>query len=226
MRSGGESGTRASRRCWPAVIQAGVIRSQRDAGNLTHLERLNSRTSTSHRTPGSSAQPTAENAQDLIKDVVEVFAKVIGEEPENEVTVQLQEGVFAAVAAVGGGVGEVLESVEFDDEAGGGAEKIDFHFAVFVEGDGEPGVELEVSGELGVGFEAAVEKGFAGAAGTGGSLGIGSRGAGDVDEKLGEGRIDTVTNEAADTGGVVGFPLRGDGEQHGGRPAGEGAGGE
>ena len=42
VRGAGESGTRASRRCWPAVILTGVIRSQRDAGNLTHLKRLGS----------------------------------------------------------------------------------------------------------------------------------------------------------------------------------------
>jgi hypothetical protein len=83
-----------------------------------------------------------------------VGGEVFGEEAEDHVTVRLQEQVFVAVAAVGGG-GEVLGAVYFDDHAGGGGEEVHFQFAVSVEGDGEFCVEREFSSEGGQGFETA-----------------------------------------------------------------------
>ncbi|MFT6864575.1 MAG: hypothetical protein ACJAVK_003143 [Akkermansiaceae bacterium] len=50
---------------------------------------------------------------DSIQDLVEVFAEVGGEEAEDEVAVFLEECVFAAIAAVGRWVVEVLVAVEF-----------------------------------------------------------------------------------------------------------------
>ena len=118
----------------------------------------------------------------------------------------------------------MLEAVEFDDEAGVGAEEIDFHGAVVVEGDGKHGIELELLCKLRVGFKSPVEKCFAGAAGAGVAFGIGGWRARGVNKKLSERCIDAIADQAAHAGGVVGFPLRGNGERHGGGPAGKRAG--
>ena len=48
--------------------------------------------------------PAAQHAEDLIEGVVKVPAKVIGQEAEDEVTMDLEESVLAPVTTVGGGV--------------------------------------------------------------------------------------------------------------------------
>ena len=47
----------------------------------------------------------AKDAEDLIENVVEVPSEVVGQEAKDQVAVELQQRVLAAVAAVGGGVG-------------------------------------------------------------------------------------------------------------------------
>ncbi len=160
-----------------------------------------------------------EGGLDGVEDGGEVFADVGGEEAEDEDAVPLEEGVFAAVAAPGVFVGEVLGAVEFDGEVGFLAVEVDFHAAFLIEGDGESGVEAEAAAGGWEGLEAAVEEGFAGAAGV---IGAGVR-LGGVEEEIGEGAVDAVADEAADTAGVVAFPLGFDGEECLDRPAGGGA---
>ena len=75
------------------------------------------------------------HTQHGIQNCVEVLAEVVGEEAEDEVSVCLQEHVFAAVAAVGFS-GEVLRAIEFDDDPRFGVEEVHFHFADAVEQDG------------------------------------------------------------------------------------------
>lgn len=138
----------------------------------------------------------------------------------------LQEGVFFTVAAVGFFVDEVLVAVEFDSDSFLGEEEIDFHFAVFVERDRETGVEVKFVLGGGEGLQALVEKFLAGTPGAVGTLSSLFWRTGGVDEKSGEWRINAVTDEALDTGGVVVFPLWIDRQRHLGWPTWQGVGGE
>jgi len=56
-------------------------------------------------------------ALDGIEDVIEVLSEVFGEEAEDEIPMLLERGVLATVATIGFGVGQMLPSIEFDDQA-------------------------------------------------------------------------------------------------------------
>ena len=116
----------------------------------------------------------------------------------------------------------MLVAVEFEGEFEVGAEEVDFHGAAVVEGDWEVLVEVELILGGGGGLEAFEEEFLAGAAGF--SWGLGE--VGGVDEELRQWLVDAITNEAADAGGVVLFPLGIEWEGDFDGPAGEGAGGE
>ena len=47
-----------------------------------------------------------------------MLAHIFGEEPQHEVTVFLQEKVFAPVATVSLGISQMLTAVELDSDAG------------------------------------------------------------------------------------------------------------
>lgn len=111
-----------------------------------------------------------------------------------------------------------VERIGFFSGAGG----VDFHGAAVVEGDGEVLVEVELIFGGGEGLEAFEEEFFAGATGFSGGLGA----VGGVDEELSQGLVDAITDEAADAGGVVLFPLGIEGEGDLDGPAREGTGGE
>ena len=99
------------------------------------------------------------------------------------------------------GPGEVLVAIEFDDQVCGGTEEIDFHVAAVVERDGELDVELEFVLGVRKTLQALIEEALTGTAG------LRVMRLGDMDKELCQGRIDAIVDEAADTGGVVGFPL-------------------
>jgi len=163
-----------------------------------------------------------DGAVDGVEGFVEVEREVLGEEAEDVVAVLLEERVFAAVAAVCGGVAEVLGAVDLDGEAEGGGVEVDFHFTPVVEGDGELGVELEEASGIREGFKAAEKEGLGCAAG---ARFVGRR-IGGLEEKSGKRDIDTIADEAANAGGVVIFPCGIDGQWDFDGPTGQRAGGE
>lgn len=70
-----------------------------------------------------------------VEDVIQILAKILGKEAWNEIAVLLEQGVFASIATIGIGIGEVSLAIEFDDEPGLGVEEIDFHHPAAVEWD-------------------------------------------------------------------------------------------
>lgn len=154
------------------------------------------------------AGASREGTEDAVEDGVELFADVFGEESQDEVAVLLEEVVLAAVTAVGLGAGEMVGTVEFDGEAGGFAEEVDFHAAGAVEGNGEVGVEAEAVRGGGKGLQAAKEEGFGGAAGPVGALGIRWHGSRHLCEQGCQWLVDAVPDQALHTGCVVALPLR------------------
>ena len=59
--------------------------------------------------------------------------------------VLLQEAILSAVSTVRFGVGKMLFSVEFYDEAQSLADEIDFHFALAIERNRQANVQLELT---------------------------------------------------------------------------------
>jgi len=88
-----------------------------------------------------------ESAEDGVEGEIELLAEIFGEEAEDEDVVFLEERVFASVAAVGGGISEVLGAVDLDGELELRAIEVDLDFTPAVEGDGEFGVQLEKAGD-------------------------------------------------------------------------------
>ncbi len=58
-------------------------------------------------------------AEDGVEGGVEILSEIFGEEAEDEAAVLLEQHVFAAVAAVGFRVGEVLRTVYLDGDGQG-----------------------------------------------------------------------------------------------------------
>ena len=55
-------------------------------------------------------------ANNAIENLIEVKGDILGQESQDEVPILLKQGILAAVAPVGFGIGEVLGTVEFEDE--------------------------------------------------------------------------------------------------------------
>jgi hypothetical protein len=70
-----------------------------------------------------------------IQDLIEVFARVLGKESEDEISVSLQLGIFSPITAVGFFIGQVLRSVQFNYQAIIRAEEVDFHTPVVIKWD-------------------------------------------------------------------------------------------
>jgi hypothetical protein len=81
--------------------------------------------------------------KDGIQDLIEVFARVLGKEPEDEVPVSLQLRIFSPIAAVGFCIGQVLRSVQFNDQSVLRAEEVDFHTPVAIKRDRQIRVQDE-----------------------------------------------------------------------------------
>ena len=76
-----------------------------------------------------------EGAVNGVERGIEAFRQIFGEETQDVAAVFLEQSVLATVAAIGGGVGEVLRAVDLDGELEPGAEQIYLHLAPVVEGD-------------------------------------------------------------------------------------------
>ena len=84
-----------------------------------------------------------EGAEYGVERAIQMFTEILGEETQDMDAVFLEQGVLAAVAAVGGRVREVLGAIDLDGKLESSAEEIDFHFAPAVKGDWQLGIEPE-----------------------------------------------------------------------------------
>ena len=58
-----------------------------------------------------------ESSQDGIENQIKVFAHILRQESQYEISVLLQQGIFAPIPAVRFGVGQMLRAVQLDDDA-------------------------------------------------------------------------------------------------------------
>jgi hypothetical protein len=90
--------------------------------------------------------------------VIEALADVVGQESQHGVPVLLQQGVLAAVAAVGLNVPQVLHPVQLDGHPGPRAEQVHLHFALPVKRNRQRNIQPEPAGRFRQRFQAAVQK--------------------------------------------------------------------
>ena len=98
-----------------------------------------------------------------IQDAIQIFTKIFCKKPQNKIAVLLQEAILSAVSSIRFGVGKMLFSVEFYDEAQSLADEIDFHFALAIERNGQANVQLELIFRFSESFKTTIEKRLAGA---------------------------------------------------------------
>ena len=71
----------------------------------------------------------SQGTEDLVEDFVQSNTNILGEKSQHVVTILLQQPVFLPVASIGIAVGEMLGSIEFDDQAVFLIEKINLDVA-------------------------------------------------------------------------------------------------
>ena len=98
-----------------------------------------------------------------IQYAIQILTKIFCKKPQDKVAVLLQEAILSAVSSVRFGVGEMLFSVQFNNEAQSLTDEIDFHFALAIERDRQASVQLELTFRLSQYFKAPTKKRLAGA---------------------------------------------------------------
>ena len=106
-----------------------------------------------------------------------MLADVLGEEPQHEVAVLLQQQVLATVATVGVRIGQMLAPSSFDGHTRIGAQQIHFHLSPAVEGNRQLGIQAEPTRSSGKRLQPAVEKRLGRTPRTLGAFGIGRQSA-------------------------------------------------
>ena len=66
-----------------------------------------------------------DGAEDGIECDVQMLAEVLGKEAQDKAAVLLEQRILATVAAVGGGIGQVLRAVDLDGDLQLRAEQVD-----------------------------------------------------------------------------------------------------
>jgi len=88
--------------------------------------------------------------------LIEIFAHVFSQEPEDQIAVLLKQSILATIAPVGVRVTEMLAAIQFDRDFQRRAEQVDFHAAPPIEGNGKLGVQMKLCGCFGKCFESPV----------------------------------------------------------------------
>src|ERR1051326_1686382 len=149
-----------------------------------------------------------EGGHDCIQNLVQVLASVFRQEPQNEISVLLQQCVFSPVTTVSLLITEMLRAVQFNDHTVLGAEEVDLHLAGTVERYGDFHVQAKATRRCWEGLQSAKKKRLAGAPGAGFPGSVFGRSSGSVHEQIRQRDIHAVADEAANAGGVVPFPVR------------------
>ena len=53
-----------------------------------------------------------------VQNMIEVLARIFRKEPQHEISILLQQGVFPPVTPIGFSIGEMLRAIQFNDNAG------------------------------------------------------------------------------------------------------------
>ena len=88
---------------------------------------------------------------DGVEHRVQLLAHVLGQKPQNEIAVLLQQLVLASIAPVGDRIGEMLRAIQLHGDTRLSAQEIDFQRPEAIERDRQRGVQLEtpfVSGKV------------------------------------------------------------------------------
>ena len=105
-------------------------------------------------------------------------ADVLGQEPQHDVTVLLQQEVLPPVAAIGFGVSQMLGAVEFNRYARICVHEINFRSALSVERNRQFDVQPEPAGGLRQSLQPAVQERLGRAPRAFGAVGVGRKGTG------------------------------------------------
>ena len=116
--------------------------------------------------------------------------------------------VFAAVATVRIGVGEVLRTVQLDRHARLGTEQVHLESTAGVEGDRQPLIEAEPSFRLGQAIQSPEQERLCRAARAIDPLCVRMDRPGRVKEQAGKGRVHAIAHEPLHAARVVPFPRR------------------
>jgi len=88
-----------------------------------------------------------------IQDAIEILADILCKKSQNEIAVLLQQSVFPAITPVGFWIGEMLRTIEFQDDTQRLVEEIDLHLTMAIERNWYPKVQLKASFRLGKSFK-------------------------------------------------------------------------
>ena len=97
-------------------------------------------------------------SENRVKDRVEVSGEVLYEKTQDNIPVLLEQLIFAPIAAVCDGIGEMLRPVEFDDDARIVTQQINLHPATAIERYRQLGIQVKASFRFLQRFEAAIQK--------------------------------------------------------------------
>lgn len=115
---------------------------------------------------------------------MEVSADILGQKPQHEKAVLLEQGILAPVATVSLGVGEMLVSIQFYDHPRLRAQQIGLHIAPPVEGDRQLGIQSESARRVRQRLQPAVQERLCGTPRPIGGFGVGLHGSGGVNEQV------------------------------------------
>jgi hypothetical protein len=79
--------------------------------------------------------PVRQRCQDCIQNVIESFADILRQKPQNEISVLLQESILPTISPVRFGIGQVLRAVEFDHDTTVRVKEVHLHSAPAIESD-------------------------------------------------------------------------------------------
>ena len=68
-----------------------------------------------------------------VKNMVQMFARVFGQEAQNEISILLQQGIFTPVPPISRFAGQMLCPIQFDDDTGLRAKEVHLHLPIAVE---------------------------------------------------------------------------------------------
>lgn len=87
-----------------------------------------------------------ESRQNGVQNVIEPFARILGQKSQNEVSILLQHCVFPSVASVRFGVSQMLGSIQFHYQTRILAKEVDLHPASGIKGNRQLRVQPEAPG--------------------------------------------------------------------------------
>jgi hypothetical protein len=104
-----------------------------------------------------------ERCQDGVKNMVQVFAGILGKESQNEISMLLQQGIFPPVPPVR--LSHMLRAIQLDDDTSPHAKEVHLHLPITVKRNWQLHVQAKAAGSLGQRLQTTKKKRFTGASG-------------------------------------------------------------